>query len=130
MLRTHTDGFEIEATRDVYIGEMREIASVLSARLCTPIVLDEQPYKREFTFDFLEEVRKYMRCWSEHPLDWKNNASIVPEGTLISTFLRAKDGSSLWTREELEFFSGVFAEFGFEMVTDYPSGRSLSKYVR
>jgi hypothetical protein len=130
MLRTHTDGFEIEATRDVYIGEMREIASVLSARMGTPIILDEQVHSREFTFDFLEEVRKYMRCWTEYPLDWKNNASIVPEGTVISTYLRAKDGSSLWTRENLETFSGVFAEFGFEMTTDYPSGRSLAKYVR
>jgi hypothetical protein len=130
MLRTHADGFEIEATRDVYIGEMREIASVLSARMGTPIVLDDHPFKREFTFDYLEEVRKYMKCWVEYPLDWKNNASVVPEGTVISTFLRAKDGSSLWTREELEHFSGVFAEFGFEMVTDYPSDRSLAKYVR
>jgi len=130
MLRTHTDGFDIEATRDVYIGEMREIASVLSARTGTPIVLEEQPYRREFSFVFIEEVRKHMRCWVEFPLDWKNNASIVPEGTVISTYLRAKDGSTLWTREELEQFSGVFAEFGFEMVTDYPSDRSLAKYVR
>lgn len=130
MLRTHTTGFELEATRDVYIGEMREIASVLSARLGTPIVLDEQSYRREFTFDYLEEVRKYMRCCTDYPLDWKNNASIVPEGTVISTFLRAKDGSTLWTRSELEQFAGVFAEFGFDMVTDYPSNRSLSKYVR
>jgi len=96
----------------------------------TPIILDEQVHSREFTFDYLEEVRKYMRCWTEYPLDWKNNASIVPEGTVISTYLRAKDGSSLWTRENLETFSGVFAEFGFEMTTDYPSGRSLAKYVR
>lgn len=129
MLHTQTDGFEIEATRDVYIGEMRDIPSVLSARMGTPIVLDNT-IRHECKFQFIEEVRKYMRCWTDYPIDWRDNANIIPEGTVISTYLRATDGSALWTLDELASFSSVLAEFGFEMITDYPRKRSLAKYVR
>lgn len=133
-LYTDCKGFDFTAGRVIYVGEIRDACSYLSANLGRPILLEYEHTKENAFFTFLfddEEVgEKFFRvyCADGHLVNFLNETDAVPDGTEFTTELRATGGAEVWLEDELEAFENALAHVGFTRTSKYP--KHLAKYTR
>lgn len=130
---TDCKGFDLATDRVVYVGEIRDACSYMSAALGRPILLDFSHAKQNQTFTFLfddEDVgEKFFRVHCvEEPVDFTNEAQPIVECTEFTTEIRSTGGADVWCTEELEAFEEALSHVGFKRTSKYP--KHLTKYTR
>ena len=130
-LYTHCKGFDLTTDRVVYVGEIRDACSFLSASLGTPILLEHDAHSKQFSFVFADDAvlsEKFFRVTCEEPIDFTDDANPIPDGLTFITDLRARDGAEVWFEDELEAFEEALLKIGFVRTSRYP--KRLAKYSR
>jgi hypothetical protein len=128
---THCKGFDLTTDRVVYVGEIRDACSFLSASLGTPILLDHDAHSKQFSFVFADDSvlsEKFFRVMCDETIDFTDDANAIPDGVEFTTDLRAIDGAEVWFEEELEAFEEALLKIGFVRTSRYP--KRLAKYTR
>src|SRR5210317_747755 len=95
-LYTHCKGFDLTTDRVVYVGEIRDACSFLSASLGTPILLEHDAHSKQFSFVFADDAvlsEKFLRVTCEETIDFTDDANAIPDGLEFTTDLRAIDGA-------------------------------------
>jgi hypothetical protein len=60
--------------------------------------------------------------------EWENNEEILcDKDTIITTFLKSSDGTQPYTIEELKIFEKCFNQIGINVISKYPTKKSLKK---
>lgn len=132
-LYTDCKGFDLRTERVVFVGEIRDACSYLSATLGRPILLEYEHAKANSSFTFLfddEDIgEKFFRIHCvEEPIDFSDEAGAILDGSEFTTELRATDGADVWLEHELRAFEDVLLRIGFERISKYP--KHLAKYTR
>lgn len=132
-LYTDCKGFDLRTERVVFVGEIRDACSYLSATLGRPILLEYEHTKENSSFTFLfddEDIgEKFFRIHCvEEPVDFSDEAGAILDGSEFTTELRATDGADVWLEHELRAFEDVLLRIGFERSSKYP--KHLAKYTR
>lgn len=131
---TNCKGFDLFAERVIYVGEIRDACSYLSAALGRPVLLDYEHVTNNSHFTFLfddEEMgEKFFRvyCSEDETVDFSDETQAIVDGTEFSTELRATGGADVWLQEELEAFEEALSRIGLQRSGKYP--KNLSKYSR